>query len=790
MTGSSGRRLSPAAELALLLTAGVATAAAARDSGLTLPPSTLDQALLQLGRAGAVDISSTEPGLRAVRTRAVGPSRSVAQALRTLLRDTGYRAIPVDARSFRVVRDTARAAPRAPVPHAAPPPIQQRGSDVVVTAGKQRQPLLLYPGSILVFSPPAGAPRASADDLSGLADQVPVMQSTQLGPGRNKVFIRGIADSSFNGAAQSTASIYLDDVQIGFSGPDPGLKLYDVDEIAVLEGPQGTLYGSGAIGGIVRVTTRAPNLLLPSGTLAISGTATAGGAPGGEASLVTNLPLVPGTLGVRLVGYRSRAGGYIDDVVRHRRDINAVDTGGGRGTALLSPGDGWRVELAGAYQRIAADDAQYADSRVGALAQASAIAQPYGSTVVLGRLSVGKSWDSGLQLTAATALVDTRGLERFDASEAAGQTGARAYEIHGAKLLTSHETRLSRSLGNGNSWVLGFSLVRDRDALDRTRIATDGGAASVGVTNLTRSASVFGEATRVVLPNLGLTLGARLTAARTDGDPSFNPRVSAYVKGRSTVRVDPTAALSWRFAPDWALFGRYQSGFRTGGLAVAPGVGRVADFRSDTINVEEIGVRKLRRGATGLTMSAGVSVARWTAIQVDLVNRRGQSYTANIGDAHLQTLEAAVDWAPLPALHATASLAATHNRVSGTIAQLTAADNRRLPETPGFAAHAGLAYEWNVHAAPALRVGAAADYTGPSVLGVGDLLDVRQGSFGSGEVSAGARWPRFDLSLRIDNVADARANRFSYGNPFLLASGRQTTPLRPINATLSASYSW
>ena len=764
-----------------MLTTGLAVAAGARGRDLRLPPTTLDDALLTLGRAGGVDISSTEPGLRGIRTRAVGPSRSVADALRQLLSGTGFRAIAVDARSFRIVREPARVAPRILPP--APTPV---AADVVVTANKQRQPLLLYPGSVLVFTPAAGAPHAAAADLSDLAEQVPVMQSTQLGPGRDKVFIRGIADSSFNGAAQSTASVYLDDVQIGFSGPDPGLKLYDVSEIAVLEGPQGTLYGSGAIGGIIRVSTRAPDLLRLGGSLAASGIATQGGAAGGEVSGVANLPLVSETLGVRVVGYHSFTGGYIDDVRRRVRNINGVRTDGGRGTVLLAPGGGWRIELAGVYQRIAAADTQYGDSRIGSLQQASAVAQPYGSTVGLGRLSLSKSWNSGLQFASSTALVDTRMLERFDASEALGQTGALAYEIHGAKLLTSQEARVSRSLTNGNSWVVGVTLLRDRDALARTRIAKSGAVASVDVTNLTRTASVFGETTRVVLPHLGLTVGARLTAARTDGDPSFKARNTNFVQGRSTVRVDPTVALSWRFAADWALFGRYQSGFRTGGLAVAQGVGRVADFRSDTIDVEEVGVRKLRNGPTGLALSSSVSVARWTAIQVDLVSARGQPYTTNAGDAHLQTFEANVDWAPVAGLRATAAVAVTHNRVSGIIAQLTQASNRRLPETPEIAAHAGLAYEWNQARGPALRVGATVDYTGTSVLGVGDQLDVRQGGYGAGELTAGARWRAFDLSLRLDNVANARANRFAYGNPFLLAYRRQVTPLRPRNLTLTA----
>ena len=162
----------------------------------------------------------------------------------------------------------------------------------------------------------------------------------------------------------------------------------------------------------------------------------------------------------------------------------------------------------------------------------------------------------------------------------------------------------------------------------------------------------------------------------------------------------------------------------------------------------------------------------------------------NVGDAHLQTLEATADWAPVAGLHATGAVAVTHNRVSGSIAQLTDADNRRLPETPELAARAGLAYEWNRSGAPVWRVAGAADYTGPSVLGVGDALDVRQGGYANGEASLAARWPAVDLSLRLENLTNTRGNRFAYGNPFLLAYRRQVTPLRPFSVTLAAAYHW
>ncbi|SUJ09062.1 Outer membrane cobalamin receptor protein [Sphingomonas paucimobilis] len=162
-----------------------------------------------------------------------------------------------------------------------------------------------------------------------------------------------------------------------------------------------------------------------------------------------------------------------------------------------------------------------------------------------------------------------------------------------------------------------------------------------------------------------MTLGLRATQARTDGDPSFRPRSQNFIAGQLTRRVDPTVAFSWKMAPELALFGRMQTGFRTGGLAVARMIGRVADFRPDAIALAELGIRRLRQGPTGLALTATLSQARWRDIQADLVTRRGLPYTANIGDARIGAVEGTADWVPIPGFNATLSFLYTGNRVRG-----------------------------------------------------------------------------------------------------------------------------
>lgn len=774
-----------------LAAAGLPQAVPARSSALSIPATTLDTALTTLARTAGVEIISTEPDLRRVRTRAIDGVTSLRAALDRLLDETGFRAIALPGGGYRIVRVAAPASLRRSArPETIRTPVAE--DDIVVTASKQRVALLRYPGSLTLVDSGAALPARGAGSVTDLASTLPILQSTQLGAGRDKVFIRGIADSSFNGSTQSTASLYLDDVQLNYTGLDPGLRLYDIKSIEVLEGPQGTLYGAGAIGGVIRLTSNPIDLTRAERSVSAGVTVTRSGEPGFDVSGMVNLPLAKDTLSLRAVAYRVRDGGYIDDVGRGRADVNRTDTLGGRAGLRFEPGGGWRIELSGAGQRIDTRDGQYAERLVGPLARRAPISQPFDNDVLLGRAVLAHDWDSGLRFFSATGVVAYRSTDRFDATPppAPGAPGMPAtYTSSRRKLLLSQEARLSRSLRDGSSWVGGFTLIRDRDILSRAIGSPGMESEIIGVTNVTKAASAFGEGTLALTSRLSATLGARFSSARSDGEPSSTPRATNFVRGRRTRRFDPTLAASWLVAPRLAVFARYQTGYRTGGLAVARGVGRVADYQADSIIVSELGARRLRRGPTGVALSGSVSLARWHGIQADLINRRGQPYTANIGDARIATVEGNMDWVPMPGLRAAASFLVTDNAVMGPVAAQSRRDNRRLPETPPFAAHAALSYDWHT-ASVAPRIAITADYVGRSVLGTGDLFDVSQGKYLVFGLSSGVRMGRTDVSLVVDNLTNRTANRFAFGNPFTLAMRDQTTPLRPVNVRLGVSAAW
>jgi outer membrane receptor protein involved in Fe transport len=766
---------------------------------IAIPATSLQTALTMLGHQTGADIISMEPGLATVRVRRISGKLAPRVALERLLRGSGYHAVAIDGRSFRVVRDAIVATARRPVPKAdsvAAGTGTGPASVIIVTASKQRIPLLRYPGSLTTIDTGHLEVSATPRDMSIVARMTPVLQSTELGPGRNKIFIRGIADSSFAGAAQSTASLYFGDVQLGYSGADPSIRLYDMAGVEVLEGPQGTLYGTGSIGGVIRLTPNAVDLDRIGASVEGGVTATRHGAPGYDLGGTINVPLDTGVIGVRATAYQVRDGGYIDDPGRGVNDINRSDIEGGRLALRVDPGNGWQIDLSGLGQRIEVRDAQYADRLTGPLSRRSYIAQPFHNDIALGRLVVTKDWANGLQLLSATGVANSHSNDLFDATlrPANGGVGPQppiiVYQTEGAKLLLTHEMRLSRSLGNGTSWVAGFTLLSNRDAQNRSAGLLGMPMDIIGVTNVTRSASVFAEGTVSVLPDLSATIGVRGTLARTDGEPSFRPRAEDFVRGRSTRRIDPTVAFSWKLRPGLAMFGRLQTGYRTGGLAVASGIGRVKDFRLDKILVGEIGLRRLRQGPTGLSLQAALSYARWKNIQADLVNRRGLPYTDNIGNARIQAVEAIADWVPVRGLHGKLAFLYTHNRVTGPLADLSVSANRRLPDTPALAGTGNVGYEWRAGDDSVLSVGATATYVGRSVLGTGDLLDINQGQYATFGLNAGWARGAVTTTLTIENAADGRGNRFASGNPLTFAARDQTTPLRPLNARIGVGFAF
>ncbi|MBW4050990.1 MAG: TonB-dependent receptor [Proteobacteria bacterium] len=199
-----------------------------------------------------------------------------------------------------------------PVPAAAAPASSATLGEIVVTAQKFSQPLARVPESITAFTPQA-LHDFHIKSFTDYATKTPNLSFTYgSGPtgfaDARTVAIRGITGQNLFGTSGATG-FYIDDTPMP-SSVDP--RIVDIDNIQVLEGPQGTLYGESSLGGNVKLVTNQPNLEVFEGHAASDvGATSGGGSPDYGTNAVVNLPVLPRVLAVRMVGFYSHDAGYL-----------------------------------------------------------------------------------------------------------------------------------------------------------------------------------------------------------------------------------------------------------------------------------------------------------------------------------------------------------------------------------------------------------------------------------------------------------------------------------------------
>jgi iron complex outermembrane recepter protein len=216
-------------------------------------------------------------------------------------------------------------------------------TEVVVTANKLNATKVLdTPASIQALSGDA-LQKDGASGIMDIAGDIPGLSIQDLGPGDKKYVIRGI---NSNGA--STTGVYYGEAVISGSNADDGggfesdIRLYDLDRVEVLRGPQGTLYGASSMSGTIRFMPRLPNLntIEGYGTAEYSNTAHT---PRENYNFngAVNLPIIDGVLAVRAVGWKLYNAGFVNQTrvgtLGLIEGVNDDDVGGARVAVRYQP---------------------------------------------------------------------------------------------------------------------------------------------------------------------------------------------------------------------------------------------------------------------------------------------------------------------------------------------------------------------------------------------------------------------------------------------------------------------
>ena len=190
--------------------------------------------------------------------------------------------------------------------------------EVVVTARKKTESLQDVPLSV-------SALRESALDEKGVNVfedyllQLPSVTAGGSGPGTSTIYIRGLASTTPNLTTAGVAglapnvSFYLDEQPLAQPGRNLDVYAADMARIEVLAGPQGTLFGASSQAGVVRMITNKPVIGETSGNVEVESRFMPDGDSGAKVELVGNMPIGESTA-ARLVAYRDKKGGYIDQV--------------------------------------------------------------------------------------------------------------------------------------------------------------------------------------------------------------------------------------------------------------------------------------------------------------------------------------------------------------------------------------------------------------------------------------------------------------------------------------------
>jgi iron complex outermembrane receptor protein len=231
--------------------------------------------------------------------------------------------------------------------------------EVTVTAMKREETVHETPFSVAAPTEELMRERG-VDDIEDVAANVAGFSVQNLGPGQSQIAIRGVSTGQIardQPGVKESVGVYLDESVISMSLFTPDIDLFDMSRVEVLRGSQGTLFGSGSLGGTVRYITNQPELGATRFFGEFAGSLLSDGDSGGSAKVGLNVPL--GTAAaLRIAGYYNRLAGWMDSVQPDgstKEDVNSGDRYGVRAAVTISPNDSVTITPRLVYQEVEMD---------------------------------------------------------------------------------------------------------------------------------------------------------------------------------------------------------------------------------------------------------------------------------------------------------------------------------------------------------------------------------------------------------------------------------------------------
>lgn len=584
------------------------------------------------------------------------------------------------------------------------------GAEIVVTSLKREVRLQDAPASITSISDDT-LRAANLDSANDLARAVPSLTITDAGPGQRRITLRGIRS-----AGDAQVGIYYDETPV--AGPpgttsDPGgsqsdFKLFDLERVEALRGPQGTLYGAGAVGGTIRLVTRKPDFEF-GGRIDFGAITTEGGGEGYQINAAVNVPIVKDVLAVRGVYFRRQNDGWVDNPGLGLTGINSERSDGGRILVRFIPASWLTIDGAAHFLYTEGGASTWSPS-AGKYNAVNASQVPYEDKQRLYSLSA-RAELGFADLVATTSYQDRDTLvtrdptplfnsfrtasgcaTHFTAATCATSAGFAAYNSYVDSLTPviyyqpqsvtdwTSELRLQSNNSSWFQWTVG-GFYEDRDAKvlsEARRTNASDGSQVVGATPLLqrhvvdhlKQKAAFGEIAVTPVEGLTVTGGLRyysydktVGGDTTIGLDILRTRVTpwALYKTKNTGWLYK-ANVSWKATDNVLVYGQVATGYRPGGVNQVLGLAQALAYRPDKLTTYEGGI-KTSFGGDALILNLGGYITDWSDMQVS-INSGSFVYLGNAGAARIKGVEAEATLNPTRGLTFTVNAAFTDAKLT------------------------------------------------------------------------------------------------------------------------------
>lgn len=696
--------------------------------------------------------------------------------------------------------------------------------EVIVTASKRGQSLQDFAGAASVITNFNGVKR-----IGDIANQVPGFSIVDAGP-RNPtgLVIRGLrmdeVGSNDLGGDGSMVASYVDNIPLqGYFAP-PGFSLKDLQQVEVLRGPQGTLYGNSSIGGLIRYVTAKPDLTKTSVRVGAEIAQTDHSDDlNYDTDLIVNTPLIDNTLGLRLMLGKTDNAGFIDNdylLTGPAEDINDDQTKQARVSLLWQATDNFSLGSSYHYQKINVGDRQGANKGFTGdeYSASSRYLQPMQGELQLASVDANYQMDWAT-LTASVNHYDYQHTERADQTDLyiafdPDNTYYNLYEDLSAYnasnidvVKDSAELRLVSPDDQPLRWLVGGFYSRDDldvymgdytpgfgDFLgeelpgDLEYLATQ--------TEILDEYSLYGEVAYDLTSQLEVSIGARYfryddelqvctTAYPSNGIPSCRPGddVSTGSLGKFSAR--------YKFTNEHSIYFTVAEGYRRGGANALPErIDIKREYQPDTAINYELGNRSSWFNQR-LQINTALFIIDWSKIQVmDVVEGRYPIWI-NAEDARSQGVELELVAQLSSAFSMRSSYAYTDAELTETVAAISAYDGDQLPGSPRT--------QWSLSLDYAASLASADLDASIGINRVGEIYTAlnpdfynyqRLDSFTTANARVGVTLSNWRLGMFVNNIDNTRGITGKRSDEMHGEQGQFEYITRPRTVGLSVTYQY